>query len=430
MTKEQAVTYLMNKPVQFARMLGFDKLKDFQNDWIISMLRGKEDETLQASRGTYKTTCVSFALSLSIILLPNYRTMFMRKTDTDVKEVIKQVQNILLDAHTQYFVQTIYGVNLRMDVQSATEIKTNLTTDIKGTSQLVGIGIGSSLTGKHFDRIFTDDIVNVNDRISTAERERTKIVYQELQNVKNRGGKIFNTGTPWHKDDCFSIMPEPIKFNCYNENIKLIISDEELTEIKMKMLPSLFAANYELRHIASEDVIFENPVTGGDIANVRNGDMHVDSAFYGEDYTALTIFALHDKTLYVYGRLWRKHVEDCYEEINTLYSNFCCGKLYMERNADKGMVARDLKKKGLRTVSYDESMNKYIKIVTYLKAAWNNIVFVTGTDDLYIEQICDYNEDAEHDDAPDSLACVARMLYNKMNRNDSYQPLIYGRKER
>ena len=220
MTQKQAIDFLVNHPAEFAHMLGFTKLSDLHNKWIIKMVRGKKDETLQASRGTYKTTCVSFALALICALLPNKRTLFMRKTDADVKEVIKQVQKILLDPHTQYLIQQIYGVNLKLNVASATEITTNLTTDIKGTNQLVGIGTGSSLTGKHFDFIFTDDIVNINDRISKAERDRTKIVYQELQNIKNRGGKIFNTGTTWHQDDAFSIMPEAEKYDCYHPEIR------------------------------------------------------------------------------------------------------------------------------------------------------------------------------------------------------------------
>ena len=123
----------------------------------------------------------------------------MRKTDTDIKEVIKQVQKILLDPHTQYIVQCIYGVNLRLTIQTANEISTNLSTDVKGASQLIGIGTGGSLTGKHYDRIFTDDIINLQDRISKAERDRTKLIYQELQNIKNRDGRIFNTLTRWHK---------------------------------------------------------------------------------------------------------------------------------------------------------------------------------------------------------------------------------------
>ena len=275
MTREQAVKFLITKPASFGRLVGFTKLTDLHNAWILDMLKGQGDRTLQAHRASYKTTCVSIALALIIILLPNKRTLFLRKTDADIKEIIKQVQKILKDPHTQYFVQCIYGVNLKLTVESATEINTNLTTDIRGTSQLVGMGCGSSITGKHFDRIFTDDIVNINDRVSKAERDRTKLVYQELQNIKNRDGRIFNTGTPWCKDDCFTIMPEAEKFDCYSTGL---ISDEQLEVIKKSMTRSLFAANYELRHIAAEDVIFQNPQTGADPSEVEQGDCHIDAA--------------------------------------------------------------------------------------------------------------------------------------------------------
>ena len=424
MTKEQAINLLLYKPIRFAKTLGFDKLNELNNKWIIEMVRGKQDRTLQASRGTYKTTCVSFALAITIILLPNKRTLFIRKTDTDVKEVIKQVQKILLDEHTQYIVNCIYGVSLKLTIQSATEISTNLTTDIKGTSQLVGTGIGSSLTGKHFDRIFTDDIVNVKDRISQAERENTKLVYQELQNIKNRGGKIFNTGTPWCKEDAFSIMPEPVKYNCYHPLIRQIISDSDLEHIRHNMSPSLFAANYELKHIADENVLFGEPKQNANIERVRYGVCHIDSAFYGEDFTAFTIMVYSEGTYYVLGKMWRKHVEDCYGEILNLYSRNACGKMYIEKNADKGMVARDLKNLGIRIVPYTEKMNKHIKISTYLKAIWENVCFVDGTDDEYINQICDYTEEAEHDDAPDSASCLARLLYPKIAKREGRKNIV------
>lgn len=46
------------------------------------------------------------------------------------------------------------------------------------------MGVNGSLTGKHYDVIFTDDIVNLKDRTSRAEREHTKSVYMELQNIR------------------------------------------------------------------------------------------------------------------------------------------------------------------------------------------------------------------------------------------------------
>ena len=54
-------------------------------------------------------------------------------------------------------------------------------------------------------------------------------------------------------------------------------------------------------------------------------------------------------------------------------------------------------------------MNKHVKIMTYLKTVWPDIVFVQGTDDDYINQICDYTEEAEHDDAPDSLSSILKV---------------------
>lgn len=427
MNRQRAVEFLLNNPVKFAHMIGFTKLRDFHNSWIKQMIKSKSDKTLQGSRGTYKTTCVSVALALIIILLPNKRTMFMRKTDNDVKEVIKQVQKILQDPHTLYFVQCMYGKDftLRLTIQSATEISTNLTGDLKGTSQLVGIGMGASLTGKHFDFIFTDDIVNVKDRISKAERDNTKLIYQELQNIKNRGGRIFNTGTPWHREDAFSIMPEPEKWDCYREEVKEILSDEELAELRKTMLPSLFAANYELRHIAAEDVIFTNPKIGGNPAMCEQGMAHIDAAFGGEDYTAFTIMHKTGGKYYIFGKLWHKHVENCYSDIKRYYAQFMCGKMPIEDNGDKGFTARDLKKQGIRAYTYHESMNKHIKITTYLLKIWDDVIFVDGTDEEYINQICDYNEGAEHDDAPDSASSLARLLLNK-NEN-TYQSILQGR---
>ena len=51
MTRQQAINFLLNNPVKFAHMLGFTKLNELHNEWIIEMIKGKNDKTLQASRG-------------------------------------------------------------------------------------------------------------------------------------------------------------------------------------------------------------------------------------------------------------------------------------------------------------------------------------------------------------------------------------------
>lgn len=418
MTREAAIAILLNEPVKIGYAVGFDKLTALHNRWIIEMIRGTQDKTLQAHRGSYKTTCVSIALACIFVLLPNKKTLFLRKTDADVKEVIRQVRNILLSPPMQEAARLIHGKDMVLITQTASELSSNLPGDSKGTSQIVAMGINGSITGKHFDRIFTDDIVNVQDRTSKAERDRTKIVYQELQNIRNRGGRIFNTGTPWHKEDCFSLMPNIERHDCYSTGL---ISKEQLQIIREAMTASLFAANYELRHIASDDVIFTSPQTGADPALAEQGICHIDASYGGEDGTAFTICKKSGGKYYIFGRLWQKHVDDCLPEIIRLRKAFNAGIIYCERNADKGYLAKALRDKGERADTYHEKTNKFVKITSYLKSEWKNVVFVAGTDAEYINQICDYTENAEHDDAPDSAASIVRKLWNK--KDTEYVPL-------
>ena len=92
------------------------------------------------------------------------------------------------------------------------------------------------------------------------------------------------------------------------------------------MTSSLFAANYELRHIASDDVIFDTPQMGGEPCLAEQGICHIDAAYGGDDYTAFTIARKKGTKYYLYGRLWHKHVDDCMNEIIRLRKSFNAGR--------------------------------------------------------------------------------------------------------
>ena len=357
-------------------------------------------------------------LALHAVIFPNENIMFFRKTDTDVTEVIKQTQKILHTGCMGEICRVLYkghGLNILKETDS--EINTDLCTNIKGASQIVGLGIKTSMTGKHADIVVTDDIVNVKDRISRAEREQTKLQYMELQNVKNRSGRFINTGTPWHKEDAISIMPNVMRYDCYSTEL---ISREKLEDLRRSMSPSLFAANYELKHIADENVLFGTPNFTSDISLVFDGIAHIDAAYGGEDSTAFTVCRkAPDGKMYMFGKKYEKHVDDCLDSILALHKALRAGTIYCERNADKGYLAKELRERSVPVKTYHESMNKYIKIASYLKKEWGNVVFVEDTDPEYIQEILDYSENAAHDDCPDSAASTVRQLENRvtLNRN-------------
>lgn len=408
-TREDYIRVFREEPARVGHMVGFPDLKPLHNEWMKEMLYGGEDMTLLAHRLSYKTTCVSIVLAIYIALLPRISTLFMRKTDTDVKEIILQTQKILTHPQFAYAASVIMGKPLELLTASAYEINTNYNTSTRGTSQLLGIGTGGSVTGKHFDRIFTDDIVNLKDRTSAAERDRTKAIYQELQNVRNHGGRIINTATPWHKNDAVSVlMPNVQRHDCYSTGI---MSPELIEEKRRSMTPSLFAANYELKHIAAEDALFDTiPKETTETALLRDGVAHIDAAYGGEDFTAFTCARRIGDTIYLYGRLWHGHVDTVLDAIVADCERLMCQPVYCETNADKSYLSKELRRRGLNTRPYAEKQNKHYKISTYLRKWWRNIVVLQGTDRAYIDQILDYTEQADHDDAPDSAACVCRIL--------------------
>lgn len=407
-SKEQIKNLLKNEPYKLGHFLGYKDLTELHNDWLEDWLYASEDSTIQAHRGSYKTTDLAVFLAVNALVHPRENVIFLRKTDTDVTEVIRLVVKIMKSGAYIEMCKALYGIPAKVLKDTASEIHTNLYKGKGGASQIVGMGINGSLTGKHADVIVTDDIINIKDRISKAEREHTKLIYQELQNVKNRGGRIINTGTPWHKDDAFSLMPNIKKYDCYSTGL---MTDEQMLHLRSTMTPSLFSANYELKHIADENALFTNAQFTKELP--MDGIAHIDAGYGGEDATALTILCMRGGEFIVYGKKYQHHVDDCINDILRLKAKYRAGTTWCEKNADKGYLAKELKNRGDLAQTYHERMNKHIKISTYLKENWGKVYFTEDTDPEYIAEILDYNEHAPHDDCPDSLASAIRQMGKK-----------------
>lgn len=469
-SKEELVHLLTREAHLVGRMLGngYDLLEPIHGDWIYEWIINPKNLAVmihQAHRNSYKSTCLRLTIAILMILQPTLTIILIRKSEDAVKELISGVSKILGTPLFQKFVQILhteitYKGGFKKVTDTALIIDTNLNVSLSGEPQLRGVGLGSPLTGMHAKMIITDDIINRLDRESTAERMNTISVYRELMNVmsadKNfKDTLILNIGTPWHEEDAFQTMekglpdkhPLQIKYenipakdrtdsqnekirkanmqrglfvyNCYQTGLMTA----EQIEQKKKMLNDdvLFAANYELTLVSDDEKPFP------EINNVGNYSADffafaweviatIDGAYGGDDSCSLSIGAMDwdNNTVVVLGKLYKVALDKNYMELAEIMQNYGACKLYMEKNADKGLMGEKFRELGFDVVSYHESINKHTKIVSTIRPYWREsgeelmpcVQFVQGTDADYLAQIHNYKKGVKHDDAPDNLACL------------------------
>ena len=161
--------------------------------------------------------------------------------------------------------------------------------------------------------------------------------------------------------------------------------------------------------VAAEGALFTTyPGYTADAGVMRDGIAHIDAAYGGADYTAFTCARRRGGTIYLYGRLWAQHVDTVLDQCLEEAKRLMCAPVFCEENADKGFLAREIRARGYPARGYREYENKYVKISSYLRKWWPNVVFLEGTDKSYVAQILAYTGQGGHDDAPDGAACACR----------------------
>lgn len=263
----------------------------------------------------------------------------------------------------------------------------------------------SKLRGSSIKYCYGDEVADWSKEVFDLLKSRLDKEYSCFDGTYNPGAP-----THWLKEfldsgaDIFSqvytIDDNPFLAPAFVENLKREYAGTVLYDRYILGLWSM-----------SDGALFTTyPQYTDDTSRIYDGIAHIDAAYGGADGTALTLGCRRGDALYLYGRLWQRHVDTLQEVIAHECGRLRCSPLYMETNADKGFLGREMRKHDILTRMYSEHQNKFFKIASYLHKWWGNVVFLNGTDKGYIDQIMTFCEGAEHDDAPDSAACVCRIL--------------------
>jgi hypothetical protein len=416
-TNEIIKTYI-HYPHIFGRALGFKDLISLHSEWIINAWIRDNELAMQAHRNSYKTTSILIVGAIWYLLFfdCNASILFIRKSDPDAQKIISTISKIVKESPlVTALVDKIYKAK---DITSSNWSKSSITLSIKKTQSPEGSieakGTTSAITGTHYDKIFPDDIITLQDRVSKAEREWIKNFVRELKNIKKEGGKIYYSGTPWHKEDAWSILPTPRIYPIGTVNIPGFMPDQlsdKIADLKNGNTLSLYAANYELVHVVDIDRVFSEPLYYPWPTESKQIIAYLDPAYSGNNTTALSIGAqIDDENIVVRGYVWRQDVTELYDVIVNILNNYKCGTLYIEKNADKGLSSKQFSIKYPSVISRHESENKHIRIISLVKKNWSHIKFSDDCNSDYVNQVIDYIEGQEPDDAPDSLAGLCREM--------------------
>ena len=289
------------------------------------------------------------------------------------------------------------------------EIHADNTVDIFG-KRCYALGADSK---KHVARIQGATFEYVyGDEITTWSQDVFEMLKSRLRCAHSKFDGTCNPDHPHHWFKKFLDSDADTYHQTYTIYDNPFLTAEFVKNLEKEYAGTVLFDRYILgKWAASEGALFTvYPKFTSDPAFLFNGIAHVDAAYGGSDGTAFTCGRRIGDTIYLYGRLWQAHVDTVMGAILTDMRRLRCSPIHLEVNADKGYLAREFQRMGELTSMYAEHQNKFFKIATSLRKWWPNIVFLEGTDRAYIEQIMAYTETAEHDDAPDSAACICRLL--------------------
>lgn len=422
---EYFLKLVIEQPHYLGWLIGKDKLNPLHSEWIKYCWDSNEPRALQAFRGGYKSTAVDVVgIIRNFLVNPDERIALIRKAYNDSCTIVSAVQQAMQLPQVKKLFEVAHGFTPRATMAKEGKLRYNFKSTITPEVSLTAHGLESSLTGMHYDRIICDDIITLKDRISRAEREKTKEMVNEIATniIDPNKGSIW-IGTPWHRDDAWVEINRFADVAMYPLSKFNFLGEKEVENKKKTTTPFLYACNYELEIKKDENALFTDPKMIQYWDYGKRSFAHIDAGFDGDHYCGLTILSPLDnldpclaKQFQGIGFVYPGNVKAWVKEIARYYRKYKCQYIFCETNPDKGYLANQLQNEGLRVRTYAETENKHIKISTNLFEYWDKIGWSPDTDPEYLNQILDYREKSEPDDAPDSCASLIREICKPQKR--------------
>lgn len=289
--------------------------------WLAGRLNENKDSLVLVPRGHMKSTMLKIKVIQLILQNPMIRIGLFSRTAGLVEEQLADIKRMMATPLLRrYFPELIpdpgpkYANWYKSTVNQLTTRRNADWGRIPQEEQIEAWGMGATITGRHYDVLVLDDMIN-EQSISTPEQmQKVRDYYSYLQAIKEPDGFELIVGTRYHYSDIYGVI---IKENFFKGRVWTRRAIEEgkpiyrfftlamLNKIRRRVGPYVWACQYENNPIPKELQIFPPPYPEYEHLPAGKFDyyMTVDPAATTKsysDYTAIIITALDNKNhLYV-----------------------------------------------------------------------------------------------------------------------------------
>jgi predicted phage terminase large subunit-like protein len=311
-------------------------------------------------------------------------------------------------------------------------------------------GIGTALTGMHFDGIFFDDIVTDLNVTTKDQMDKTVEAYKKSLSLLKPGGFLVMVGTRWHYGDLYGrIIDENKTKNLFavwkrdaeqkNADGKLIFEDIGLTPdflaLQKQEQGSFIYSSLYKNEPADDDTSMFKMSCFSFYGSIKPDDLYItctiDPAGEGEDSTAITVVGTDcDMNMYILDCV-NEHMKPdmIVDTIFKLNNQYKIKMLGVEENFFRGMLSKEIVRRtveerkensscnvfGIREIKQTRGNSKHIRILALQPHHERRALKFPGTEfnllkGAYSElgyQMCQYTINgamSPHDDLIDSLA--------------------------
>lgn len=184
---------------------------------------------------SHNTSLVTITKSIQLILQnPNVRILIAHGVWDLSRKMLSEIKQHLQNPKLKYLFGDFVSNKWNED-----EIIVKQRTKALAAPTISTTGIEAETTGSHYDAIFLDDLMGLQNVQTPEQREKAKRFRRSMINLLDPGGLLVEIGTRWSLDDTFSDILSEKERKYYDVMVRQVVEDGKV------IFPLKFAPRFD-----------------------------------------------------------------------------------------------------------------------------------------------------------------------------------------